>query len=318
MARKTVKHYFLRIGPRALSRTEAKNRICKVLDVFSKPKLDLDRMLRVNSNPSLTFTDGHGQTKKIQYQDLVTETSRTGVIPELERILWSNSHPDGSIAVATDANQLPKVVLTTASRSFTTSEMEAPGSVTNDVMVPLLEDVLFYRREAVRFSFFDDSQYERAFRAYRSYLVACISAVDAFLNERAWITLKDPKRKPRLTSAERKVLENRRVSILVKLGKWPQILFGCSKLRKKMPELIDFHKIRSERNAVVHVNAPEFNFSLRKAAGILNLCRLGVGGLLAYLEVAGKRYPAPKVTAVRLARAVSFRPKPSTPATTRL
>ena len=307
MNTKTPSHRFLKIAPRALTKSEARERIKRLLG-FSF-KIDVDKVLRGDPNPGFTFTDRHGKAKRFTYRDLVDQTSRTGVIPEGDRVVWSDSHLDGTIACATDANELPEMVLTTASGSFTTSGLEAPGSLTNDVMVPLLEDVLYYRREAVRWSFFNDSHYERSFRAYRGYLTACISAVDAYLNERAWFALRDPNRN--LTPKERKVLEeNLRRSLTIKLKKWPRILFGV-KLGKALPELVAFHEIREGRNGFVHVNSPEFNFSLRRAPGVMNLCRKGVGGLLAYLELHGKRYPAPKMLEVRFAPKITFRTKPN-------
>ncbi len=302
LARKTA-HQFLRMAGRALPMELAKDRIRNFMRIYN---LDLDAMLASGPDATVTLTDDHGKATVFTYRRLLRETARTGVIPEGDRLVWRLTNTEGTISAGTNADEFPEMVLSTASGRHTTTPLEAPGYISNDVMSSLLDDVLVYRRLAVRHSFFDGSLYESCFRAYRAYLVACISAVDAFLNEWSWFTLNDPSRS--LKPEERATLSQRRSALHTKLTDWPPIITGscilCSSVEWK-----DFEKIRVARNSVVHVNSPEFNFSLRKAAEVLNHCRKGVGGLLMLLERVSRRYPTPRMYGVRFAPLVSFRPK---------
>lgn len=269
--------------------------------------LDLDAILTSGSDATVTLTDDRGKATVFTYRHLLRETARTGVIPEGDRMVWRLTNSEGTISAGTDADEFPEMVLTTASGRHTTTPFEAPGFLSNDVMSSLLDDIIFFRHEAVRASVFDRSLFESCFRAYRSYLVACISAVDAFLNEASWVVLNDPTRS--LEPEERSTLSRRRAGLNTKLTDWPPVM-ARSCLVSSSIEWKDFEKVRCARNSFVHVNSPEFNFSLRKAADDLNLCRKGVGGLLMLLARVSGHFPAPRMYAVRFAPFVSFRPKP--------
>ena len=218
-------------------------------------------------------------------------------------MLWRDRHGRGTVAAATDASIFPSTVVQSGAR--TSTPLEAPGFVTTDVVFELLADTLFFRQLTALLSVLED-QFRPCFRAYRAYLAACMSAVDAWLNERAWYRVNDPAKNSDLKPGEIARLCDRYLSLAKKLRMWPPILFRSSRLDETSAEWQTWNRIRLARNAIIHVNEPEFNFSLRRAAESLNDCRLGVGGLLVALHSLEGTHPSPGVLANRWAPEASF------------
>jgi len=136
-----------------------------------------------------------------------------------------------------------------------------------------------------------------------------MTAVDAWLNERAWYRVNDPARNTDLTKHEVTRLSDRYLSVVKKLRIWPPILFRSSAIEETSPEWVAWNQLRLARNSIIHVNEPEFNFSLRLATASLNDSRVGVGGLLVHLHSLEGTHPSPGVLAVRWAPEAAFVPK---------
>jgi hypothetical protein len=234
----------------------------------------------------LKLKDIAGNVSSVKYSDLLAGTQSSGVVPEIDRMLWRDKHGRGTVAVATDAAEFTPVVAKSGIRT-----------------------IAFYRKETVAVSFLGEDQFRPCFRAYRAYLAACISVVDAWLNERAWYRVNDTARNSDLTPQEITTLNNRLMSLAKKLQTWPTILFRHPALDESSIEWQTFNEIRRARNAIIHVNQPEFNFSLRRVARSLNDCKVGIGAFLALLHSMEKTHPSPGVLALQFAPEVSFVPK---------
>lgn len=215
-------------------------------------------MLKKNANPLLTLTDKSGKKADMYYAALLEGTTKTGVIPEVDRLLWRNTHRWGTLSIASE--DFPAI--TAQSGPNITSLLETPGLVTTDAGVEILGDVLYFRAQATQDSLYIDN-FRPCFRAYRQYLTACITSVDAWLNEHAWYALNDPIQSSQFSDGERNSLQNRRKSINNKLREWPSIIFRSAPLEEGAISWMHFQDIREARNAFVHVNEPRFNFSLR-------------------------------------------------------
>lgn len=146
--------------------------------------------------------------------------------------------------------------------------------------------------------------FRSSFRAYRSYLAACVSAIDAFLNRLSWWTRNQPLA---IAQSDLKLLLRRSLPLDEKLRKWIPVVTGKS-IAEDTDTWTDYTAIKNARNAVVHINDPDFVFALQDAAAVLNLCRRGVGSLL--LEICGliPSNPAPIVLNVARAPFARYRP----------
>ena len=291
-------HRFLVLATGSVGRTDAEARVLGALRAYgvslSKKQLvgGATLELKFGAAPAVTTT----------FANLVAGTRATGVIPELDRMRWRAADPYGVVSGATDASGLPPIVLGAGPR--TSHPFIGPGYTTNNVVADILDDVLFYRSEVARLSFLSDDQFRPAFRAFRGYLSACITTLDAFLNRCAWFGLHDSARP--LTTKEEATLQNQRLPLDAKFRNWLPILCAGNGLDETSRSWVDYQAIRTARNGFVHVNEPDYMFMLRDAASTLNLCRLGVGQILIDTVSLFGRAAFPTVFAVRFAPEASF------------
>lgn len=242
---------------------------------------------------SLVLTDTHGVATRITLPELVTQLHLTGAC-DIDRIRWRDTDPHGTIAV--EAPEGFPVVIAAGIRN--SPPLQGPGFATNDVVTELLDDVLFYRADVASNSSPGD-MYKASFRAYRSYLAASISAIDAHVNRLSWFSRNDPN--SQLTPADAKLLSRKNLPLDEKLRRWLPVLAAGATLSEQSHEWADYQALKNVRNAVMHVNEPEFMFAPREAADVLNLCRRGVGEILARIASFLNRHPSPAI--LRVARA---------------
>jgi hypothetical protein len=240
----------------------------------------------------ITLTDRNGNKSRSTYAELVAELHLTGSC-ELHRLRWRDTDPYGTIS-AWVPEGLPMVIGTGVRTSET---LLGPGYLTSDVVGEILDDVIHDRAQVAELSQ-DSKTMTAAFRAYRGYLTACITAVDAFLNRLPWFARNEPSTS--LLAADAKLLSKRSSPLEEKLRRWVPVLSGGKALSEAGTAWTSCQAIRTARNAYVHVNEPDFAFALRQAADALNLCRPGVGELLVDIGNLLGRNPAPAV--LRVAR----------------
>jgi hypothetical protein len=250
---------------------------------------------------SLTVTQRDGEKTQVTFAGLITEIHLFGA-SKLHQIRWRDTDPYGTVAFAVPPG-LPEFVIGTGPR--TSPPLAGPGYATNDVVSELLEDVLVRRKETATLSHQDD-MFRAAFRAYRSYLSACVSSVDAYLNSLSWFTRKQPT--TALSFADMKLLTHKTLPLNEKLRRWLPIITGGANLSESGNEYGALQAIKEARNAVIHVNEPDFLFSLPDAALILNLCRDGVGGVLRDISRLLGRYPSEWVIRVAFAPRARYSP----------
>jgi len=241
----------------------------------------------------LTLTPARGEKMILAVPELLTQLHLTGAC-ELDRARWIDTDPYGSIA--TEVPEGIPIVVATGPRN--SPPLHGPGYVTNDVVTELLDDILFYRGTVAQSSH-PGEMFRPAFRAFRAYLAASISAIDATLNRLAWFALNDAT-SPAPSNVV-KLLSRKTASLDEKLQKWLPLLTGGGAIPQNNIEWRHYQDLKRTRNSMIHVNDPEFLFSPRDAADALNLCRHGVGGLLRQISELLKRHPPPAV--LRVARA---------------
>jgi hypothetical protein len=182
--------------------------------------------------------------------------------------------------------------------------MSGPGYHTNDVVSDVLDNVLAHRREVAELSHFGQAGFQPCFRSYIAYLLASVTAIDAYLNRHRWFGLNDPS--IRLSDAAKKEIKNVAVSLDQKLRRWVPALTGGRLLDESGQPWAEYTILRVTRNGYTHVNDPDHRFELRRAADILNKCRLGVGQLLIDLAELFAHAPAPAMYRVRYAHEATF------------
>lgn len=236
-----------------------------------------------------------GEATDVPVSALIAEVERLGVSDRLHGYLSSQggSRPL-SISTTVGAPGFKIAVRTTPG---TEVEVAGAGYVTTDVVADALEDVLYYRTQVAALSDGSD-MFHPCFRAFKAYLSASITAIDATLNGYAYYWRQIPGHSRSATTE----LSRRNASLYDKLTKWLPILASGHRLSETSQYWKDYDEIRNARNAFTHVNSPTYRFSITEAASHLNLCRQGVGGLLLAIgQALGTRYPSPWV--LRVARA---------------
>lgn len=236
-----------------------------------------------------------GEATDVPVSALIKEIERFGVSDRLHGYLsgLGGSRPL-SISTTVGAPGFKIAVRTTPG---TEVEVAGAGYVTSDVVADALEDVLYYRTQVAELSHGSD-MFRPCFRAFKAYLSACITAIDATVNGHAYYWRQIPGHSARAT----KELCRKHASMYDKLTKWIPILSSGHSLSESSQYWKDYDEIRNARNAFTHVNSPTYRFSITEAARHLNLCRNGVGGLLlAVGHALGTRHPSPWV--LRVARA---------------
>jgi hypothetical protein len=279
----------IELEPVSLSPSEAEAELAALLRAYGvAPTAEL-----VAGTVGLTVKDAKGNQSKITYPHLLTELHLTGAC-ELHRLRWQDTDPHGTITVWVPEG-VPIVIGTGVRNS---QPVQGPGYGTSDVVGEILGDVLHFRKQVAEFSRKRES-FALAFRAYRGYLGACVTAVDAALNRLSWFALNEPG--TALGPKEEKLLRRRSLPLEEKLRCWVPLLTAGGRLSESAVSWVNCQAIRTARNGFVHANEPDFAFSLQASSDVLNLCRAGVGQLLMELSGLLSRNPAPAI--LRVARA---------------
>lgn len=79
----------------------------------------------------IKLKDKYGKETIKTFSNLVEETRKTGVVPEVDRILWIKTNHFGTVAAATDANNFPAMKIQTGIRN--SEALKAPGYITNNI-----------------------------------------------------------------------------------------------------------------------------------------------------------------------------------------
>lgn len=287
---------YIEVDASALSPTEAEQALVALLKAYG---LTMTPEVRAGAHMIL-LNDGRGKTIRLGAPELMTQLHLTGAC-EIDRLRWRDTDPHGSVSM-----EVPEGITMVIGTAFRNSpQLHGPGYATNDVVTELLEDLMLYREQVVVASC-PGTMYRPAFRAYRSYLAAGVSAIDAYLNRLSWFARNEPGSP--LSAAENKLLARNALPLDEKIRRWLPLISGGAKLLETTPEWSDYQAFKSARNAVVHASHPEFLFAPREAAEVLNLCRRGVGGPLAEIGRLLNREPAPAVVRVARARLARYRP----------
>jgi hypothetical protein len=162
------------------------------------------------------------------------------------------------------------------------SSVQGPG-IHEPPVGALAADVLFFRNQAVLDS--ADPDLKSLARSYRTYLQVSISLIDAFLGH---ATFALAAMTPRVAQSEHyEVIKSpsgmaRRIDAWCRLWDHPPATYHQTKCWS------DLDKLRQERNRYVHPAEPVYSIGIDEIVNMLNRCRDGVGGSLAYLrKVAG-------------------------------
>ncbi|MCP3660182.1 MAG: hypothetical protein GY830_07725 [Bacteroidetes bacterium] len=145
----------------------------------------------------------------------------------------------------------------------------------------LVDDILYYREEVIKA--YNESDFKKFSRGYRSYLQSCISLVDWFLYRYTFFV------KNKIPLSEKAygniaILDSRR-SIEDRLEAWMTTFavnnkeeFKQSKYRAK------FFDLKGQRNKIVHPESPTIEYEVRNIVKYLNYVQDGIGGLFAELR----------------------------------
>lgn len=289
-------HRFIEIDARALDRQQATELVTQALRRIGYVG-PINHMKRQPAPAGSLLRDGRPAPSLFEF--MVDGTMGNGVVAELDYKAWLKDDRFGEIGFA---KTVRGGAIALGSGGHSLPALQGPGYATYAVVAEIAKDVLHYRSEAARTSF---SPFWECFRAVRSYLSACISLVDAFLNRRAWYVLQE--RAAALSSAEAKSLSDfRKKKLHEKVDALFPIATGSAFPRSTSAAWAAFDRLKGWRNSYIHVNDPGFAFEIEAAVGWLNECRLGVGGLLHEMNAHLGVHPHPSILCVKHAPLARF------------
>ncbi len=228
---------------------------------------------------SITWKDKDGQVP-VSFRELVEEARQKGVVRRMQRFLDGKDSIFGGNMdeIATPNWQLK---LKSEYAGFT-KEVEGPCRCAS-VEIDLMTDILHYRSETCELS--DQHDFRLMSRAFRSYLSACVSIVEAFINCHILIAEHDGFTSPEFEELKKTTNTEKRVRLWYDFccGDDPAPFFASM-------EWCHFQEIRKKRNEILHALDPFGMYSLREIHLYLNKVRTGVGGLMRKMRIAhGKR-----------------------------
>lgn len=163
-------------------------------------------------------------------------------------------------------------------------------------------DILEFRRLCCDSSLPGD--FSETSRFFRAYLFSCISLVDAFINR--YVHIANYKGKSSPLSEQLKIpgrLEDR-------LSLWLQAFGtrGDAELRKGT-KWDHFNVLKKARNLHIHATEPYFGYQVSSMIAPLNACRMGIGGLLKFLQNEAGQKPISLIHKLTSAPVIRFSEK---------
>jgi hypothetical protein len=264
--------HFLVLHPYYLSAAKAQEAVIAILrrcDV-TKPAQGWHCLrLKWNNDPN----------KEVTFHNLVEEVRQTGVVAQLQNYLDRNDSVFGGTTgeMSSPNHQISNTV------EYAGWRKEAKGPFrTCCVERELTDDILEYRMEACQFS--NEYDFKKTARAYRSFLSACVTLVDAFINRHILMARHDG-----FTSQEFEQLQ-----VVTKMEEKVRLWWSVCSDAKIAPFFASkawghFQELRSKRNEILHALDPISIYSLQSIQQQLNRVRTGVGDLLFHLREAHQK-----------------------------
>ena len=159
------------------------------------------------------------------------------------------------------------------------SKMKFPGSIESPEG-SFVSDIRFYREDAV--SKFNEKDIFGFSRAYRGYLMSCVSLVDCFLYR---YTFHVKNMIPSTADYDNTKDLDSRLPIEERIDAWVTI-FAYDKINeyKNNKQWSEFICLKKKRNEIIHPATPTIPYEAIKIAKHLNSAKEGVGGLLTNLR----------------------------------
>ncbi len=181
-----------------------------------------------------------------------------------------------------------------------TSSLDGDGILEPPVLA-LADDVLFYRRQAVEASV--GPNLAVIARAYRTYLQACISLVNAFLG---YATFSIAETDPKKAASEHFGTVQSTAPFEVRVDAWSKLFNHPPETFRHTRSWSDLSKLRQERNRYVHPAEPIYVLGVDEIVNVLNQCREGVGGTLEYFRtIAGLHHHLSYIQKVKTAPTIT-------------
>ena len=274
-------HPLLSIGTKHRNRDDAKQYVESLANAVEIQIPSLDNY------DNDVFFDLNGYKKRVNFAASIFEAETFGV-PRMLQSLFDNRdrylNPAIQMAIGIVV-PIPAINISTKIGSFQTGGY-GPG-ITESVEQSLTDDILYYRKEACFNS--SGNNLQICTRFYRSYLHSCISLIDCFIFRYAAYV------KDEIPDFEKysntKVLGSI-AGIEKRIEAWI-ITFATDQIDKykTTKEWAEFQEIRKLRNEFMHSFEPARFYSIKQIAYDLNLCRKGIGGLLATFRQYSKYDP---------------------------
>ncbi|NOV28493.1 hypothetical protein [Methylomonas sp. ZR1] len=245
--------------------------LCKDLGCSISDRKDLTKIKEID------FGGRHYKINLPKEVDIVRKSGKADVLQRLfdSKDPFLNMFP--GMSVATTAPGL-KINITSSYGSHSVS-VNAPGFI-EAPEISFSDDISFYRKEAV--VMFNQDDIPGFARAYRAYLLSCISLLDCVIHRYAFHI------KALIPSthdyANTKVLDSI-CSFDEKLEAW-MTTFAAHKIDeyKKSKYWSKFIELKTKRNEIVHSVNPHIGYDIKDSVKYLNYVQDGVGGFLAELR----------------------------------
>ena len=235
--------------------------------------------------------------KEVSFDDLVEEMRRTGVVAQLQNYLDRGDSVFGGTTgeMSSPNHQISNTV------EYAGWKKEAKGPFrTCCVERELTDDLMEYRRQACDFS--NEYDFKKTARAYRSFLSACVTTVDAFINRHILMARHDG-----FTSQEFEQLQ-----VVTKMEEKVRLWWSVCSDTNISPFFASkawghFQELRFKRNEILHALDPISVYSLQGIQQQLNRVRTGIGELLFQLRKAHKKPTLGFIERLRTAPMVQYR-----------
>lgn len=283
------KHQFLGIGRYHRNTSDADK---FVLDLLQPRFPNMSRsQLR---DATFTFDSGKGPFPQT-FPDLKRQAQETGTLKHREFLMDDEPFFPKGLDVSTPTSAL-KV---TSNYAGHTLEFHGPCRVAL-VESELCEDILKWRQVACSAS--AEHSFQECTRAYRAYVFACTSLVEAFLNR---VPLYYRELRQHVEAIDKLHLPQ---NFDDRIHLWVETF--CHEpidALKKTAAWGHLMELREERNSLVHALVPQLGSDIRAYERKLNLVREGVGGFMAKLRAMQRLGSLPFIERLQTAPRVTYR-----------
>jgi hypothetical protein len=268
-------HQFLKLHKYYLNQKDARKYVIDRLKYFGlkRPKGGWEKIAySLDSKQAPTINLG-------KFESLVTEARKCGYLVEMDRIIDNKDSIFGGAMNMSSNSETFVVTPIFLNGNESETKLDGPSRFYS-IEDELTNDIIYFRQMACKSS--EEHTFELTSRFYRSYIFACISMIEAFVN-RYILAFKTKADFPLNELEKTSRLENK-IEIVYKYLSSKEF----SSLNSTT-EWVHFLNLKKLRNSIIHSNSPFLGIQIKEIAIHLNYAKFGIGGLMKLIRVNQKQ-----------------------------